>query len=149
MVRIILFLLILNVKPLYICADEHKFAGKHFFASYNGCDQKALSDIDNMMLAMDAAVISSNATVLDKSFFVFPPSGLTIVYLLSESHASIHTYPEFGACFVDLFTCGDTCKSEPFDAALREYLKPTEVNNRLFLRHEGIEEYPKEESNQD
>jgi S-adenosylmethionine decarboxylase proenzyme len=93
-----------------------------------------------MLAAMDRAVEASGATILNRTHHVFPPDGLTAVYLLSESHASIHTYPEFGACFVDLFTCGDHCSPVGFDQILREYLGPSEVNARLFLRHEGVEE---------
>lgn len=122
--------------------SSHKFAGKHFVASYMGCDQKAMGDLDGMIQAMDRAVAASGATILNKTPHVFPPNGLTIVYLLSESHASLHTYPEYGACFVDLFTCGDTCSPEQFDAILRDYLQPAEVNARVFLRHSGIEEIP-------
>lgn len=120
--------------------EVHDFEGKHFVASYIGCDSKALGNVEEMICAMDAAVKASGAAILNKTFHVFPPNGLTIVYLLSESHASLHTYPEFNACFVDLFTCGDHCAPQGFDAALRDYLKPKEVNCRLFGRHQGIEE---------
>jgi len=122
--------------------SPHKFAGKHFFASYLNCDRKAMGDLEGMIGAMDQAVAASGATVLDKTPYVFPPNGLTIVYLLSESHASLHTYPEYGACFVDLFTCGDTCTPEQFDAILRDYLHPEKVSARVFLRHEGADEVP-------
>jgi S-adenosylmethionine decarboxylase len=128
---------------LPLCGDEvHQFAGKHFLASYLNCDPKALSDVQRLLLAMDEAVKSSGATVLDKCSYTFYPEGVTVVYLLSESHASIHTYPEFGACFVDLFTCGDNCSSKEFDAALRAYLQPQEVNARYFLRTEETKEIP-------
>ena len=89
---------------------------------------------------MDGAVRASGATILDQTPYVFPPNGLTIVYLLSESHASLHTYPEHGACFVDLFTCGDLCSPERFDEALRNYLQPKTVNARLFLRADEVQE---------
>ena len=121
-------------------SEDHKFAGKHFIASYLDCDLRAIADLDSLVQAMNSAVSSSGATILDKCSYVFAPNGLTIVYLLSESHASLHTYPEYGACFVDLFTCGDHCSSEKFDEFLRLYLKPKTVNARLFLRHEGVEE---------
>jgi len=35
----------------------------------------------------------------------FLPVGVTHVLVLSESHLSIHTYPETGRAYVDLFTC--------------------------------------------
>lgn len=120
--------------------EGYAFRGKHFVASYMDCDLRSISDLDGLIRAMDRAVEESGATVLDKTPFVFPPNGLTIVYLLSESHASLHTYPEHGACFVDLFTCGDTCSSERFDAVMREYLQPKHVNAKVLLRSEEIDE---------
>jgi S-adenosylmethionine decarboxylase proenzyme len=122
--------------------EVHKFAGKHFLASYLHCDPRAVSDPQGLIAAMDKAVGLSGATLLDKSSYVFYPDGVTVVYLLSESHASLHSYPEFGACFVDLFTCGDNCSAKEFDAALRAYLNPQEVNARYFSRTEATEEIP-------
>ncbi|MDE3045915.1 MAG: adenosylmethionine decarboxylase [Verrucomicrobiota bacterium] len=129
--------------PLCLLANEetsHYFAGKHFLGSYIGCDRKSMADLQGMIAAMDDAVRSSGATILNQSHHIFDPNGLTLVYLLSESHASIHTYPEFGACFVDLFTCGDHCTAEAFDQALRAYLRPQIVNARMFIRNDGIQE---------
>jgi S-adenosylmethionine decarboxylase len=120
--------------------ETYEFAGKHFVASYLDCDHEAISNVEELIAAMDIAVEESGATILNKTHHVFPPNGLTIVYLLSESHASLHTYPEFNACFVDLFTCGNHCTPEGFDQAMRKYLKPKEVNAHLFLRHDEVEE---------
>ncbi len=122
--------------------SDHQFRGKHFVASYLGCDLRSLTDLEELICHMDNAVRASGATILDKTPYVFAPNGLTIVYLLSESHASLHTYPEHGACFVDLFTCGDACSAEKFDTALRAFLQPKTVNARLFLRDESIQELP-------
>ncbi len=124
-----------------LCAEEYAFFGKHFFASYLECDLQLLGNVDRLIEVMDEAVRASGATVLDKSFHVFESDGLTLVYLLSESHASIHTYPEFGACFVDLFTCGEDCSAIEFDRVLRDYLQPAEISARQFLRHQTIEEF--------
>lgn len=33
-------------------------------------------------------------TILQKTHHVFEPQGITMLFLLSESHFSIHTYPE-------------------------------------------------------
>lgn len=118
----------------------YKFKGVHFLVSYCDCDQNALENVEGLMQAMNEAVEQCGATVLNSSSWIFPPHGLTMVFLLSESHASIHTYPEHGACFVDLFTCGDKCSAEKFDAAMRAYLKPQVVNERTLLRDEGIQD---------
>ncbi|MBS0604688.1 MAG: adenosylmethionine decarboxylase [Verrucomicrobia bacterium] len=120
--------------------SPYKFRGVHFLVSYCDCDIEALTDLDNLTKAMNEAVEQCGATILESSSWVFPPNGLTMVFLLSESHASIHTYPEHGACFVDLFTCGDKCSSEKFDAAMREYLKPKVVSKRTLIRDENFQD---------
>lgn len=125
--------------PLFGEDQIHKFVGKHFLASYLECDFNAMTNLEGLVQAMDEAVQASGASILNKTSHIFPPDGLTIVYLLSESHASLHTYPEYGACFVDLFTCGDQCSSTIFDRVLRNYLQPGKVNSRCFLRHEDVE----------
>lgn len=122
--------------------DAYQFKGKHFIASYLECDQEALGDVEALLAYMEKAVIASGATLLSSAHHVFPPNGLTAVYLLSESHASIHTYPEAGACFVDLFTCGDHTSSEIFDKMLREFLKPERVDSHLYIRSEDFQKIP-------
>lgn len=135
--RLVLFVLAIRCTLL---AEDYRFAGKHFLASYLDCDADALGNVEKMQSAMDQAVEASGATILNCTSHRFEPNALTVVYLLSESHASIHTYPEHGACFVDIFTCGDHCSPEWFDAALQTYLQPKKVHAKLFLRHEKIEE---------
>jgi S-adenosylmethionine decarboxylase len=49
----------------------------------------------------------ANATLLDEVKYEFTPQGVTAVCLLSESHISIHTWPEKHYAAVDIFTCGD------------------------------------------
>ena len=120
--------------------DVHEFRGKHFIASYSECDKDAINNEDILMQVMIAAVEKCGAQILNYSSHVFPGHGVTMVILLSESHASIHTYPEYGACFVDLFTCGNRCSNVPFDEALQAYLKPKTMNQKVLVRHEGIEE---------
>jgi S-adenosylmethionine decarboxylase proenzyme len=123
-------------------AETYQFKGTHFLASYSGCDESALTNIEELPQAMLKAVRDCGATILESAEYVFPPDGLTMVILLSESHASIHTYPEHHACFVDLFTCGNKCSFEKFDASLRDYLKPKEVCAKVLSRCQDIEELP-------
>jgi S-adenosylmethionine decarboxylase len=120
-------------------ASKYEFVGRHMMASYVGCDSQALRDFDRLEDAMRQAVQASGATLLTSARHVFPPHGLTIVMLLSESHASIHTYPEHNSCFVDLFTCGLECQAEEFDAVMRSYLRPAKSSVTAWIRHSGIQ----------
>ncbi|MFS8564498.1 MAG: adenosylmethionine decarboxylase [Rhabdochlamydiaceae bacterium] len=104
-------------------------------AEYFDCDFKSITDTDTLLCVMNEAVKESGATVLNTIYHVFPNgSGLTMLIMLSESHASIHTYPEHASCYVDLFTCGDHCSYKGFDRVLRAYLKPGNVEARVAPR---------------
>ena len=140
-IRTVFFLL--TFTSFCFADEDHNFKGKHFIASYTGCDVSALTEVDSLIAAMKEAVKKSGATILDSSSYVFPGNGLTMVFLLSESHASIHTYPEYGSCFVDLFTCGDICSYEGFHESLSSYLKPTQVNQKVLIRNEEIDDASK------
>jgi len=53
------------------------------------------------------AAAASGATVVQTISKKFDPQGVTVICLLSESHISIHTWPEEGKAAVDVYTCGD------------------------------------------
>ena len=50
----------------------------------------------------------AGATLCEVMSHRFAPQGVTVLAMLAESHASVHTYPELGTVFVDVFTCGET-----------------------------------------
>ncbi|MBI5273461.1 MAG: adenosylmethionine decarboxylase [Chlamydiales bacterium] len=119
-----------------ICfSAEHKFTGKHLIASYYDCNEESLANIKQLVTIMEESCLASGAHVLQQMNYEFPGGGLTHLLLLSESHASIHTYPEYKACFVDLFTCGDSCDSIAFDKVLTEYLKPGKKSIEVIHRN--------------
>lgn len=132
--RILVGLLFVLCKVIAHEAETYAFEGKHFMASYYDCDAEALVNLEALEQAMAEAVKASGATILGSATHHFLPDGLTLVFLLSESHASIHTYPEHRCCFVDLFTCGDQCHAEPFDAQLRSYLRPGDAQTQQLMR---------------
>jgi S-adenosylmethionine/arginine decarboxylase-like enzyme len=59
---------------------------------------------------------------------------MTGLALLCESHASIHTYPEHNACFVDLFTCGENCDWEKFESVMVSFLEPLKIEIEIKVR---------------
>lgn len=119
---------------------EYEFIGVHYIASYNQCEEGKIGDIEKIREIMIDAVNASGATLLGKVDYVFKnpeennSDGYTLVLLLSESHASIHTYPEKNSCFIDLFTCGTKCSYEHFDKVLKEYFNPTNVCCKVIKR---------------
>jgi len=64
-----------------------------------------LQNLENGIIISNQLVDTLQLNVLDTSAHQFEPFGYTIVYLLSESHLSIHTYPEYHSCYIDIFCC--------------------------------------------
>ena len=53
---------------------------------------------------------ATSVSVVGQMFKKFEPQGCTILYLLSESHISIHTWPEHRSCTIDFYHCGPKSK---------------------------------------
>lgn len=109
-------------------------AGRHFLATYHDCDAAALADHAALCAALASAAEAAGAKVLGRLEHAFTPSGYSAVLLLAESHASIHTYPETGCCFVDFFTCGADADAAAFDAAIEHVLAPRRAERRTISR---------------
>jgi S-adenosylmethionine decarboxylase len=89
-----------------------RFAGRHVLAELDGIDAALLDDPVFLRAALTSAVTEAGATVCEVMSHRFDPQGVTVLAMLAESHASVHTYPEIGAVFVDVFTCGDQADPE-------------------------------------
>jgi S-adenosylmethionine decarboxylase len=82
--------------------------GKHYLLNLYGCSFVLLDDERYLIELLENAAIASGATVLQTISKKFDPQGVTVVSLLSESHISIHTWPEEGRAAVDVYTCGNS-----------------------------------------
>jgi S-adenosylmethionine decarboxylase len=116
--------------------SEYQFFGKHYLASYMDCDSKSLLNIDGLRQAMIKGINKSGATILSYTEKIFDNGGYTVLFLLSESHCSIHTYPENNAMFTDLFTCGEVCDYKGYEIEMINYLRPKKVTSDLVIRDE-------------
>jgi S-adenosylmethionine decarboxylase len=110
---------------------EYKFEGLHYIASFKDC--KIVENASLVSLFEDA-IRKSGATILNYSEHAFPNGGITFVFLLSESHCSVHTYPEHNSLFIDLFTCGDKIDHQIFHNTIIEALEPHHVSTQMLLR---------------
>ena len=66
-----------------------------------------LNDFDFLDRKLREILAKTSVTIEAEVHKIFEPQGLTILYLLSESHFSIHTWPEAGSCAIDFYHCGD------------------------------------------
>jgi len=107
--------------------------GKHVICSLYGIPFGKLNDLNAIKLAFDRAVEAMGATVLHKFSHQFEPQGVTIVYALSESHVSCHTFPENGSVALDCYTCGAMDPKVGMDVFIK-FFQPIEVSLREIDR---------------
>lgn len=62
----------------------------------------------------------SGLTIVDEGFYQFSPHGFTCFLLLAESHASLHAWPEYSYCAIDLFTCNLKLDLQPLINMLKD-----------------------------
>jgi len=63
---------------------------------------------DELVPKMEKIVSILGLTEVGRCFYQFEPYGATGVILLSESHFSVHTYPEHDSIQLDLYCCSDS-----------------------------------------
>ena len=113
---------------------EHIFMGVHVLGEMYGVDFDKLNDKELLETALKKGIEKSGASLCSMQTKVFEPYGVTSLALLSESHASIHTYPDFGSLFFDAFTCGETCDPKKIAESLIEILKPESHDLKVVYR---------------
>ena len=113
--------------------------GEHLICDLSGCDREILFDSERSYSLFSRAVRESGLTVLDEGFYKFSPYGFTCFLLLSESHASVHAWPEHGYCAIDLFTCNLTLDLTALVERLKTDFGAEAYSLRRLERHAQVD----------
>lgn len=81
--------------------------GRHIIAELWECDFDKLNDMQFIEQTFVDAALKSGAEVREVAFHKFAPQGVSGVVIISESHLTIHSFPEHGYASIDVYTCGD------------------------------------------
>lgn len=81
--------------------------GRHVIAELWGCSANKLNDLHGIEKVMVNAALEAGAEVREVAFHKFAPQGVSGVVIISESHLTIHSFPEHGYASIDVYTCGD------------------------------------------
>lgn len=120
--------------------------GKHVLVDLHGCDKELLKKVDYISDIMYEAAKISEANVVGKFFKQFDPWGVSGVIVISESHISIHTWPEYGIAAIDYFSCSEEPKIDLAINYLKEKLKSKSQEDISVTRgHLNFKEKIKEE----
>jgi S-adenosylmethionine decarboxylase len=116
---------------------NYKTYGQHVVTDAWGIDFDKINNIDFLKEHMEKAAETIGANVLLVKGWKFEPYGASVVVVLSESHISIHTYPERGYAAMDGYTCGEKMDPEIAIRYLIGVLQPKEVHSQKIIRGTG------------
>lgn len=132
-----------------MCIDNpkinHDFAlGRQMTVEYYECDPLVLADQKIMEKVFLDAAEKSGAHVITSNFHSFEPQGISGVVIISESHFTVHAWPEHDYAAVDIFTCGENIDFDVAIRTLQEGMKAesaivSSVMNRGIVSNNGME----------
>ena len=80
--------------------------GIEWLIDARGCTPERLRDRAAIVALLDRVVADMQLHVVATAVHVFGGhAGVTAMYLLAESHLTIHTFPETGSATLDLYCC--------------------------------------------
>ncbi len=124
-------------KDYFVESDGVRHAGTHLLVDLFGAER--LDDLKHIERTLRRCVSAAGATLLHIHLHHFTPNGgVSGVAVLSESHISIHSWPEADYAALDIFMCGD---ARPYEAigVLKDAFLPDNVVVKQHLRGQELE----------
>lgn len=81
-----------------------------------------LTEEEQMVPQIERLLKEAGYGIMNFSEHQFQPQGYTSIWLLSESHCALHTFPEEGRSYIELSGCGKS-KNEYFVGAAKKLWK--------------------------
>ena len=108
--------------------------GVHLIANVYDVNVSFLEKMDANLPCLENIVNKLDLHVVSKTGFQFEPGGYTYAFVLSESHFTIHTYPEYNSCYIDIFCCNKNFNSEDAIELLSNTFNTTHILYQTIKR---------------
>ena len=93
-----------------------------------------LENIYGIKPLMEEIIQRCKLNVVSQCEYQFSPVGATMLYLLSESHLTIHTYPEKRACSINLYTCNPNTDLNDALDIIYGFFKQPYITKKIMIR---------------
>ena len=107
--------------------------GNHLLLEVFNVQYDLLNTLEPILEVMVRGISLAGMTILNISTHCFEPQGLTVVLTLSESHFSLHSWPEQGCAAIDVYTCGEGDPKIVVEELIN-YFQSTEYQVREIIR---------------
>lgn len=118
-----------------------KTKGLHVLIDLYGCDPHQINSGKFWTDTLTEAARTANMEVLHAYFYEFKPQGITGFLLLSTSHISIHSWPEYNYAACDVFSCSDDAETLKAADFLIQAIESTKKKVQKIKRGYSVMEY--------
>ena len=99
----------------------------HRVAELYGIEFELLNHPHRLKKALEQLAEDLKLHVVKKFTHKFEPHGISVVWVIAESHLAVHTWPELGYMHVDVVSCSRRYDLSTLPDALQELFKPTRI----------------------
>ena len=96
-----------------------------------------LSEPKRIEKAAREALEKEGATIVRTTHYDFQPHGLTLCFILKESHFVISTWPEHKMAIINIFLCNENMDTKKVWTQFSKALSPTHVQFHEVVHHVG------------
>ena len=104
--------------------------GEHLLIDIICDNYDILNSLEKLEELSDKLIKICKLTKLSELKHKFKPYGITLIVLLSESHLSMHTWPENKSICIDIFSCSDNLDVKKIEEILSQYF----VINNIIIK---------------
>lgn len=115
---------------------------QHTLLEFYDCDPVLLKRSRDVKRVLCASVRHGGGTIVKALFHNFNPYGVSGVVVITESHVTIHTWPEHAYAAVDIFSRSKSLNHRAIRDVLKRRLSSKRVTGKTFPRGrvaEGIQ----------
>lgn len=118
-----------------------KTRGLHILIDLSGCDPHQINSKKFWNDTLTGAANVAGMEILHTYFHEFKPQGITGFLLLSTSHISIHSWPEYNYAACDVFSCSDDANTLKAAEFLIQAVESTKKRIQKIKRGYNVMEY--------
>lgn len=102
------------------------------FVDLYECDECLLDDLDRIKSIAHDMVAELGAEIVEECMHKFEPIGVTYIAVITTSHFSIHTWPEYKYAAVDVFSCDEELPEKLADKLQKAFCAKSAVANKFY-----------------
>lgn len=113
----------IDSQPIAVPGPYYTPTIDHWVLQFHGVAPDRINDPERLQELLNRVVQRVDLTRVSEHSHYFGP-GVSTVIILSESHLSAHTWPEYGYMHVDIVTCVKKLTAESLEEAFQEAFGP-------------------------